>query len=145
VWRDAIHGMPRGLPEAGDQGLDRTPTWGRIYWGGALFCLMADVEIGKQTHGAKSLQDALRGALAAGQDTTVARTPEQFFAAADRALGAPGAPILAKLYARWAGAPVPVDLAALWRELGIGESSAGVVLDEHAPLAGLRRAITTAR
>ena len=28
---------PQGLPEAGDRGLDFTPTWGRTYWGGASF------------------------------------------------------------------------------------------------------------
>ena len=39
VWRDLLDGLPRGLPAPGDQGLDNTHTWGRTYWGGALFCL----------------------------------------------------------------------------------------------------------
>ena len=30
--------MSKGLPQAGDQGLDNTDTWGRKYWGGAMFC-----------------------------------------------------------------------------------------------------------
>ena len=38
-------------------------TWGRTYWGGAMFCLMADVRIREQTHNRKGLQDALRGIL----------------------------------------------------------------------------------
>ena len=33
VWRDLVDGLPQGLPEAGDEGLDRTHTWGRTYWG----------------------------------------------------------------------------------------------------------------
>ena len=41
--------MPKGLPQAGDQGLDNTATWGRKYWGGAMFCLLADIEIRKAT------------------------------------------------------------------------------------------------
>ena len=41
--------MPKGLPQAGDQGLDNTGTWGREYWGGAMFCLLADIEIRKAT------------------------------------------------------------------------------------------------
>lgn len=57
---------PFGRPEAGDRGLDRTPTWGRTYWGGAFFCFVADVQIREATHGAKSLDDALRAIVAAG-------------------------------------------------------------------------------
>jgi hypothetical protein len=142
VWRDSMNGMPNGLPAADDRGLDRTPTWGRIYWGGALFCLMGDLEILERTHGKQSLQTALRAAMAAGDDTTVARTPDEFFAAADRALGAP---MLGPLYARWATNPVPVDLARLWRDLGVTESPAGAALDDHAPLAWARKLITTPR
>ena len=51
---------------AGDQGLDHTHTWGRTYWGGAMFCLMADVEIRKRTGNSKGLQDALRAINRAG-------------------------------------------------------------------------------
>ena len=49
VWREMVDGMPQGLPATGDQGLDNTHTWGRTYWGSALFCLLADIEIRKQT------------------------------------------------------------------------------------------------
>ena len=45
VWRELVDGLPKGLPAPGDRGLDNTHTWGRTYWGGALFCLMADIEI----------------------------------------------------------------------------------------------------
>ena len=43
VWRDLVDGLPQGEPESGDRGLDRTRTWGRIYWGGALYCMLADL------------------------------------------------------------------------------------------------------
>jgi hypothetical protein len=66
VWRDLIEGLPHGLPRAGDRGLDFTPTWGRTYWGGAMYCLLADVEIRKRTGNRHGLQDALRGVLAGG-------------------------------------------------------------------------------
>jgi hypothetical protein len=36
VWGEMRRDMPQGLPEAGDQGLDHTHTWGRTYWGGAF-------------------------------------------------------------------------------------------------------------
>ncbi len=29
VWGDLVEGLPQGQPEAGDQGLDHTHTWGR--------------------------------------------------------------------------------------------------------------------
>ncbi|MCZ6487800.1 MAG: hypothetical protein O6703_06455, partial [Gammaproteobacteria bacterium] len=34
VWHGFLKRMPQGLPVAGDEGLDYTPTWGRTYWGG---------------------------------------------------------------------------------------------------------------
>ena len=55
VWRDMMRDMSKGLPEPGDQGLDNTDTWGRRYWGGAMFCLLADVEIRKATGNRLSL------------------------------------------------------------------------------------------
>lgn len=44
--RVTIH---QGLPQANDRSLDRTHTWARTYWGGALYCLVADVGIREQT------------------------------------------------------------------------------------------------
>ena len=49
IWQAMMRDMPKGLPQAGDQGLDNTGTWGRKYWGGAMFCLLADIEIRKAT------------------------------------------------------------------------------------------------
>ncbi len=66
VWGDMARLMPQGGPESSDRGLDYTHTWGRTYWGGALFCLVADVRIRERTRNRKGLQDALRGILNAG-------------------------------------------------------------------------------
>jgi hypothetical protein len=137
VWRDMMLGLPKGLPAPGDRGLDRTHTWGRTYWGGALFAFVADLEIRKATAGRQSLATALRGVLQAGGDTRVAWPIERFLAAADGALERP---ILTDLYHRMADSPVDVDLPATWRALGIALTKDGrIVLDEHAPLAAIRR------
>ncbi|HYM34055.1 MAG TPA: hypothetical protein VET48_01605, partial [Steroidobacteraceae bacterium] len=40
AWKEIVLNMPKGLPGAGDEGLDHTHTWARTYWGGALFCLL---------------------------------------------------------------------------------------------------------
>ena len=66
IWTAMVRDMPKGLPQTGDEGLDNTDTWGRKYWGGAMFCLFADIEIRKATGNRLGLQDAMRGVLAAG-------------------------------------------------------------------------------
>jgi hypothetical protein len=66
VWSDLLRDMHQGLPEQGDDGLDNTHTWGRTYWGGALYCLLADIGIRKNTANAKGLEHALRAINRAG-------------------------------------------------------------------------------
>ncbi len=140
LWQETIAGVPKGLPDDGDQGLDHTATWGRTYWGGCLFYLVADVEIREQTHNRHGLQDALRAVVAAGGNVTTAWTLEKDFALADKAVGVT---VLEDLYAQWKDKPVPVDLPALWKKLGVSLQGDKVVYDDSAPDAAIRRAITT--
>ena len=142
VWGDMVHDMPQGSPEAGDQGLDRTPTWGRTYWGGAQFWLVADVEIRRRTQTRLGLEDALKGIQAAGGDVSVDWPLDRCLAVADRAVGVQ---VLAPLYAKMKEAPAPVDLPALWAQLGIRVTDGRVTFDDAAPLASVRRAIETGR
>src|SRR5688572_4943536 len=90
VWTEQVRSMPKGLPGPGDKGLDRTHTWGRTYWGGALFCLLADVEIRERTANRRSLDDALLGILAAGSDIAVSLPLERLLREGDQAIGLPG-------------------------------------------------------
>jgi hypothetical protein len=142
IWNDMMDGMPKGKPATGDEGLDRTHTWGRTYWGGALFCLVADVEIRKQTKNRKGLQDALRAVVAAGGSIDQDWPIEKAFAVGDQTTGTH---VLTEMYSKWSNAPVDVDLAALWKELGVRREAAGVEFDTKAPLAKVREAITVAR
>jgi hypothetical protein len=139
VWGDLVEGLPQGLPQAGDRGLDFTPTWGRTYWGGALFCLLADIEIRKRTRNRKGLEDALRAILKAGgtieSDWPLARTLE----VGDRGTGVP---VLRELYDRMKGTPAPVDLTSLWAELGVVRRTGKTEFDNRAPLTSIREAIT---
>ncbi|MEJ7727813.1 MAG: hypothetical protein WKG00_01215 [Polyangiaceae bacterium] len=139
VWRGFARGMPNGMPGPDDLGLDRTPTWGRRYWGGAIFCLLADVEIRERTGGTRSLDDALRAIVAAGGNIAVRWPIADALAVGDRATGVP---VLAGLYARMGTAPEPVDLTGLWKKLGVVVRGGRVSFDDAAPLAGIRRAIT---
>jgi hypothetical protein len=142
IWGDMVRDMPKGLPQAGDRGLDHTPTWGRTYWGGAMFCLLADVEIRKETNNAKGLQQALRGILDAGGDHEKDWNDwpiKRIFSVGDKATGTT---VLADLYKKMRAKPYAPDLDALWRELGVSVQEGKVVFDDSAPLASIRRAIT---
>jgi hypothetical protein len=139
IWGDMVRDMKQGLPRSGDRGLDRTPTWGRTYWGGAMFCLLADIDIRKKTGNKIGLQQALRGILAAGGNHEVEWPVDRIFAVGDKATGTT---VLADLYAGMRDKPVAPDLDALWRELGISVSGGEVTFDDSAPLAAIRRAIT---
>ena len=43
-----------------------TLTWGRSCWGGALFCSLADLELGKRSGSERALDDGPRAIVAAG-------------------------------------------------------------------------------
>ena len=139
MWLDLVRDMPQGLPQAGDRGLDHTHTWGRTYWGGALFCLLADVEIRRQTNNAKGLEQALRGILDAGGDIRKEWNLQDVLAVGDLAVGVS---VLQPLYAKMKDEPVNVDLASLWEQLGVQSDGAMVRFDDSATLAAIRRAIT---
>ena len=138
VWSEEIRQMPRGMPQPEDRGLDHTHTWGRTYWGGAMFCLLADVEIRKQSHQRFGLQDALR-AVARESGGLAADWPiERVLRTGD---GAVGTTTLEDLYTQMKDRPVTPDLMRLWQELGIEPEGSSVRLSDHAPLVEVRRAI----
>jgi hypothetical protein len=139
MWLDLVRDMPQGLPQAGDRGLDHTHTWGRTYWGGALFCLQADVEIRRQTNNAKGLQHAVRGILEAGGDIRKEWSLEDALRTGDRAVGVD---VLQSLYTSMKDKPVSVDLEGLWTQLGVRSEGSRMRFDDSAALAAIRRAIT---
>ena len=139
IWSDMVRDMPKGNPQTGDEGLDRTHTWGRTYWGGAQFCLLADVTIREQTRNRKGLQDALRAMVAAGgaidQDWQIRKALQ----AGDAVTGTH---VLEELYDRMNNTPVAVDVEGLWKKLGVVRGAVGIRFDDTAPDAAIRIAIT---
>ena len=85
--------MPQGTPRTGDRGLDRTPTWGRRYWGGAMFCLLADVEFASAPETTPACSRRLRGILAAGGTIEQDWPIERILGAGDKATGTTFSPI----------------------------------------------------
>jgi predicted metalloprotease with PDZ domain len=142
VWAGMLGGMRHGEPESYDRGLDHTHTWGRTYWGGALFCLVADVEIRRQTNNGYGLQDALRAVVAAGGTIDKNWPLTRVLRVGDKATRTS---ILEDLYRNWSHTPVRVDLPLLWRQLGVEEASGHIVFDAAAPLSRVRLRITAPR
>ena len=142
AWAGLVAGLPKGLPRDGDGGLDGTRSWGRTYWGGALFYLLADLEIRERTGNRRSLDDALRGIVAAGGTIAVRWSVARALEAGDRATGVD---VLARLHARLGASRDEVDLGALWARLGVRVHEGSVRFDDAAPLAAIRRSLTDAR
>jgi hypothetical protein len=142
VWSEEIRSMPRGLPQPGDRGLDHTHTWGRTYWGGAMFCLLADVEIHRRTQNRFGLQDAVRAITRSSGGLVVEWPIERVLKTGDAAVGVP---VLEDLYAQMKDAPVTPDLMGLWRKLGVEPDGASVRLTDDAPLAAVRLSIMQSR
>jgi hypothetical protein len=142
VWGDLIEGLPYGLPAPGDGGLDHTHTWGRTYWGGAMFCLLADVAIRRQTRDHYGLRDALRAIVNAGGNMETTWPLTRALEVGDRAVGAP---VLMQLYEEMRAAPIKPDLPQLWSRLGIKTDRNPITFDDAAPWASTRRAIASDR
>jgi hypothetical protein len=142
IWQAMMRDMPQGFPQAGDQGLDNTDIWGRKYWGGAMFCLLADIEIRKATGDKLGLQDAMRGVIAAGGNHEKDWSIERVLSTADKAVGVD---VLTRLHNEMGPRPSAPDLAALWRDLGLKAQGESLAFDDAAPLAAIRKSITEAR
>jgi len=140
VFTEQVHSMSNGLPASGDEGLDHTHTWGRTYWGGALFCLLADVEIRKKTANRFGLRDAMRAVLRASGGVAFEMPIERVMKIGDEATGTT---VLQDLYAQMKDKPVTPDLPALWKQLGIHERGKSVEFLDDAPLAATRKTIIT--
>jgi predicted metalloprotease with PDZ domain len=140
LWSHFAASMPRGLRKEGDPpALDDRDDIDSTYWGGALFAMLADVRIRKATGGARSLDDVLRAALAELGDATHAARLEDFVRVGDAATGTH---VLADLVAHDAVAGEPIDLEAVWRELGVAATAEGAVaLKDDAAQAAVRKGI----
>ena len=139
AWGDLVRGLPQSQPQGGDRGLDATHTWGRTYWGGALFCLLADVEIRKRTANRLGFEHALRAIVREGGTIEANWNLDRALGIGDRAIGVP---VLRELYERMRAAPAPADLEALWKQLGIVRRGRQITFDDTAPLVPVRAAIT---
>jgi hypothetical protein len=141
-WKDLVDGLPQGLPGAADKGLDYDDSWGRVYWGGSLYFLLADLAIRERTAGARSLEDSVRAVATDSGNVEVFEPLKRVLEIGDRATGTR---VLTELYERMAKAPGAEDLEALWSRLGVVRDGAEIRFDDRAPAAALRDAIPAPR
>ncbi|MBC8074031.1 MAG: hypothetical protein IAG13_37270 [Deltaproteobacteria bacterium] len=140
VWERWTDNMHNGRPGLLDRGLDRTHTWGRTYWGGAVFWLVADIRLRQATAGRKSLRDVMMHLASIGANGRVDWSTAQVLEAAEAGTGSTA---ITEVYREQALAPGDTDLDGLFAALGVVRSQGGsITFDERAPLAAIRRAIT---
>ncbi|MCS6884818.1 MAG: hypothetical protein RMM17_00030 [Acidobacteriota bacterium] len=132
VWQEWLANMPKGLGSA-RSGLNYARSWSSIYWGGALFCLLADIEY-RQKYGS-SLEEALRAVNAAGGNITEYWSIERMLATADQPSRSP---VLKSLFRKMSDKPYEVNLQVLWKALGVELRAGRVIYDRTAPLARVR-------
>ena len=142
LWKHFASQMPRGVHKDGEpSSLEERDDIDSTYWGGALFCLLADVRLRTVSHGKRSLDDVLRASLARLGDATHEAKLADFLRVGTEATGS-GA--LGEVYWHFAIGGEPVDLEGIWRSLGIVlQPDGSVSLRDDAPLAAVRHGIAT--
>ena len=139
VWAEDRNSMPKGLPRAGEGGMDQTSSWGRTYWGGALYCLQADVAIREQTANRVGLQTALRAILKETGGYGFESDIGEVLRIGDAATGTH---VMYGLYQQIRATPQTPNLELLWTLLGVPADPLTQPFDDRAPLAAIRIAIT---
>ena len=139
VWAEDRHSMPGALPREGEGGLDQSPAHRRIYWGGALYCLQADVAIREQTANRVGLQTALRAVL---RETGGYANDVEIAEVLRIGDAATGTHVMDELYQQVRSTPQTPNLDLLWTQLGVPADPRTQPFDDHAPLAAIRIAIT---
>ena len=102
--------------------------------------LLADLALRRATNGTRGLEDCLRGVLWSGLDGAQRVGMGEYVAACDRATATD---VMRTLVSGHANNSTPVDLATLWKDLGVSLLGGRIVLDDSAPDASLRRMIVT--
>ena len=102
--------------------------------------LLADLALRRATNGTRGLEDCLRDVLWSGLDGAQRVGMGEYVAACDRATATD---VMRTLVSGHANNSTPVDLATLWKDLGVSLLGGRIVLDDSAPDASLRRMIVT--
>lgn len=138
LWQEMARDLPQGLDALTRTGLEHARGYTGRYWGGALFCLAADVTARLQSGGRFGLEDGLRRVRRAGGQASEVWSLSDVLREAD---GAFTSPVLEPLARRYAKRPADFDLDRLLGDLGVERTSDGIVLRDDARLAWVRKVI----
>lgn len=141
VWVEWLNQMHFGLPRFGEAGLDDTRSWGRTYWGGALFWFMVDRDVREKSGSRRSIRDAMRAVLEDGGNISQRWTIDRLLSTIDRATETDSA---SRIYREHALRRGDVDLDKLFLELGVRTDGLHAIYDDAAPLAAVRREMVKA-
>lgn len=145
AWQKIHAGLERGRESApglspNDAASGRTrDSRMKIYWSGAALALMADVELRRRSSGTESLDTVLGQLQSCCLPSASSWSGIELFRKLDEQLSTP---LFVSLYREYAEADAFPDTRPLMRELGVISENSLVQLDESAPLAVIRDAIT---
>lgn len=130
VWHWLLKGTPNGVPRNGDKGLDNTSTWGMKYWGGAIYYLLADIEIHETTNNKFGLEHALRAINKSGGSMALEKTwpITKALSIGDEAVGTN---TLVSLYNKMKSKAFDPELEKIWKKYGISLKNNQVIFDKR--------------
>lgn len=144
AWTEVLLGFQRGRRPTGrtlaedSRLLHRTHAYMRVYWGGAAIALLLDADLRRGPEG-KTLEDALRAMREMELADAEEVSAEEWMERLDGWLGRP-------LFSRTAGACLASEefppVEAVLADLGVSLRGARAALDDAAPCAEARRAMT---
>ena len=142
AWRRIYEGSLRGRSTSGSLAqasakVFQSHDFPTVYWAGAAFALMADVELRRRSAGKRSLDDVMAGLSSCCARGDRPQRAEDVLARMDELAGTP---VFSELAARWVHGPELPELGPLYAQLGLhGEE--GRVQDPSAEHAWIRTAI----
>ncbi len=145
AWQGIAEGLANGIAEANavslrqaSRTLDEGQRWLYVYWGGAATALLLDVEMRRQSGGARSLDHAMREIYEWRKARDELVTSDEIIEHLDDWWGADLFSKTLKLLVDGSDFP---KVGPAFARLGIARMGDGVQLDDTAPDAAIRRAI----
>jgi hypothetical protein len=139
LYEGAMRGRDATRPLAKESAdMFQTYDFRTVYWGGAAFALLADVELRRQTGGARTLDDVVTELAACCSATPRPWTAREVLQRMDEIVDRP---VFTRLMSRWVTGPRLPDLGATYARLGLRVRNGRVIEVEDAPDVALRDAI----
>jgi hypothetical protein len=136
LWGEFVRGLPRGLETLEELSLAEARGIDPTYWGGALFCFLADRMAREETGGRRGIEDGLRYLLREGVTITgPRRSLEDLLEIMDAGIEVP---VMTRLARRHVSAHAALDLDGVFAELGVERRGRSAVLSEDRPGSNLR-------